>query len=243
MKTEYLVYLDDEADAQLDAFLVARGARAEADFGAWWVPDDSRRPVLAELERRRLEFELRYAFSAESADKIDDLAAYLGVDGLEWLPVTSERPLLATEPDDGRLIANTNLLELLGPSTSGLNWQRYEHSAAELWSLTSASELPEPIRIPRALSMVEGKNGLWMVMDDGRSVLTHDNLTHLRTTGIAWAVALEIDGKVLPRPAIPVFGGRVLDLILKSGVDLAIPPLYLIDERTTVPVWYAESEI
>jgi hypothetical protein len=153
------------------------------------------------------------------------------------MQVTPGRALLATGPDDGRLVVNTTLLELLRPLTTGLEWQRYEHATAELWSLTSARELPEPIRIPRPVSMVQGMNGLWMVMDDGRSVITQSNLEHLRSVGIGWAVTLEVNGDVLPQPAIPVFGGRVLEVILKAGVELAIPPLYLIDERTPVPVW------
>lgn len=234
MRTDYLVYLDDEAGGELEALLVGNGARAEVDFGVWWVPAESRGAVLAELERQQPGFRLHYAFAAEPTDDPDDLAAYLGIDVLGWSPVASARPLLAVEPDDGRLIANTSMLDLFRPVTSGLQWERYDK---ELWSLEAASEFPEPIRIPRAFSMVEGGNGLWMVMDDGRSEITEKNLTHLRTTGVAWATALEVDGKVLPQPPIPVFGGRIVDLIVKSGVELAMPPLYLVDEHTTVTPW------
>ncbi len=72
------------------------------------------------------QFRLHYAFAAEPTDNPDDLAAYLGIDVLGWSPVTSARPLLATDPDDGRLIANTAMVDLLRPLTSGLEWQRYK---------------------------------------------------------------------------------------------------------------------
>ncbi len=71
--------------------------------------------------------------------------------------------------------------------------------------------------------MVEGGNGLWMVLDDGRSVITEKNLTHLRTTGITWSTALEIDGRVLPRPPIPIFGGHLVDLIASPPPNWPCP--------------------
>ncbi|WP_327640851.1 hypothetical protein OHB24_21400 [Kribbella sp. NBC_00482] len=65
--------------------------------------------MLVEFERRRLEFELRYVITDDPSDKADDLAAYLGIDGLDWLAVTPTRPLLASEPDGGGLIVSTAL--------------------------------------------------------------------------------------------------------------------------------------
>ena len=237
MKTNYLVDLDDEADPQLRRFLIGQGATPTSEFGEWRVPADSRRSVKSELQERALEFRLRYEFAAEPVDNIDELAAFLGIDVLTTPPFTGTRALLAKDPEDDALIANTTMVRLLEPVTSELEWQRHGDITGELWSLTSASELPDPIHTPHAFTTVQGGNGLWMVMDDGRSIITAASLSHLRASGISWATKKVVDGRVLPHPAIPVFGGRVLDVIDRHHVELAFPPLYLLPEQSTIASW------
>lgn len=237
MKTSYLVNLDEEADPQLRVFLVGRGVEPESGFGEWRVPADSRSSVKEELQRRKLEFRLRYEFSAEPTDSVDELAAYLGIDILTASRVSPSRPLLAKDPEEDSLIANTTMVELLQPVTSELEWQRYDDAIDDLWSLTSASELPDPIHTPHAFATIQGGNGLWMVLDDGRSIITESSLNHLRVSGIAWTTKKVVEGRVLAHPAIPVFGGRVLDIIDNQHVELAFPPLYLLHEQSTVAPW------
>ncbi|MFF0287938.1 hypothetical protein [Streptomyces sp. NPDC005262] len=237
MKTDYLVSLDEEADPQLHAFLVGQGARLTTEFGEWRVPQHCRASVKAALQQRALDFRLRYEFLAEPTDSVDELAAYLGVDVLQDSRVTPSRPLFAKAPEDDSLIASTAMVGLLEAVTSELGWQRYSDAAGDLWSLTSASTLPDPIRTPHAFATVQGRNGLWMVMDDGRSIITESSLRHLRLCGIAWTTKKMVEGRVLPHPAIPVFGGRVLDVIDKHHVELAFPPLCLVPEQSTVDPW------
>lgn len=237
MKTNYMVTLDEEADPQLHAFLVSQGAEAESGFGEWRVPADSRGSVKEELQQRKLEFRLRYEFSAEPIDSVDELAAYLGIDVLTASRMTPSRPLLAKDPEEDSLIANTTMVDLLQPVTSELEWQRYDDTIDDLWSLTSASELPDPIYTPHAFVTVQGGNGLWMVLDDGQSIITEPSLNHLRESGIAWTTKKVVEGRVLAHPAILVFGGHVLEIIDNHHVELAFPPLYLLHEHSTVAPW------
>jgi hypothetical protein len=237
MRTDYLVNLDEEADPQLHAFLVGHGAETESGFGEWRVQADSRSSVKEELQRRKLEFRLRYEFSAEPTDSVDDVAAYLGIDVLTAPRGTHPRPLLAKDPEDDSLIANTVMVDLLQPVTSELEWRRYNDTIDDLWSLASASDLPDPIHTLHAFATVQGGNGLWMVLDDGRSVITESSLAHLRECGIAWSTKKVVEGAILPHPAIPVFSGRVLDIIDSQHVELAFPPLCLLREQSTVDPW------
>ncbi|MFF3455046.1 hypothetical protein ACFYXH_12060 [Streptomyces sp. NPDC002730] len=237
MKTSYLVTLDEEADPQLHSFLASQGATPESRFGEWRVPTGSRGSVKEELHRTGVEFRLRYEFSAESTDHVDELAAYVGIDILTTSRITSSHPILAKAPEGDSLIANTTMVDLLEPVTSDLEWQRHDGTIDDLWSLTLASELPDPIHTPHAFATVQGGNGLWMVLDDGRSIITDSGLSHLRVYGIAWTTRKLVQGRVLAHPAIPVFGGRVLDIIDKQHVELAFAPLYLPHEQSSVAPW------
>jgi hypothetical protein len=236
MKTVYLASLEEEADEQLYAFLVGRGASPRSEFGEWRVPAEARAAVKAELRRRQIAFRPRYEFAAEPTDDAEGLAAYLGIETLTGQRAMPSQPCLAKDPDDGSLLVNTMMLDLLGPVTSELNWSRC-HDTQNLWSLSEASTLPEPIHTPRAFVTIQGGNGLWMVLDDGRSLITRINLEHLRTCGIALSTRKKVSNRILSHPAIPVFGGRVLDVFSKVHVELAFPPLYLVPAQNTVSPW------
>ncbi|MDX3454899.1 hypothetical protein PV396_23665 [Streptomyces sp. ME02-8801-2C] len=236
VRTIYIAVLEEDAGVDLHSFLTGCGAEPRSDFGEWLVPVESKGSVKEELRRRGIKFHPRYEFLVESTDEVGDLAAYLGIEDLATGRVESPESTLLNDTETGQLVVGRGLLEQLLSVTSGLRWSRYEGSE-ELWTLGEVGTLPEPICTPHVFSAVQGGNGLWMVMDDGRSILMGESLEYLRIHGIALAAAKMVRGTILPHPPIPVFSGRVLEVLDRARVKLAFPPLYLVSEHYEISPW------
>jgi hypothetical protein len=94
--------------------------------------------------------------------------------------------------------------------------------------LTDARRLPDPVVVPRAVSLSQTQGGAWAVRTDGRELLTPTSVRALRDAGIALAPFFSAGGRTLPWIRPPIFGGRVLEAL--RGLDvkgITGPPVYL----------------
>ncbi|MGW4074137.1 hypothetical protein ACWELB_11560 [Streptomyces asiaticus] len=236
METLYGLYVEGSESGSLAAFLMAEGAtRASSSDNPcyWYVPSVARTRVREWLEDRSVNFVPTYEFSADPADAIDDLAAHLGIRMLTQLSVVPSSPLIAKDPDDFRIVANRPMLELLEPITRGIEWSPYER-LADFSFILSATELPDPVELPKAFNIERLGTGLWDVSGDGRSIITQRNLEHLKQVGISYSTAYSVDGNTYPRKNFPVFGGRVVQVAKQAGVDIVV---YLPHEGIEIESW------
>lgn len=237
METRYVIYVPASGiGSELEGVLVAVGGTRvwdPHDTYAWYVPAAARAALLAELERRSAEFVTFYQFVAGVDDPVEERSAYLGLNVISPQEVSEEGPLIVKDPNDFRIVVDQVMRETLRPITRGLVWRAYEKEE-RLSFLDSATELPDPIELPGAREVDELDDGSWDISADGREVMTRRNLEHLRIHGIAYSVAFKTREQIYRRRPFPVFGGKVIDVAERAGVDMVI---YLPSEDYQIPLW------
>lgn len=113
METVYGLYVEGATTGEIPDFLRAEGAvhgPDPDDICYWYVPSAARARVRVWLEERSIDARYVYEFRATPDDRVDDLAAHLGIDYLgvdrlrRWVGADAD-PLIAKDRDDFRILA------------------------------------------------------------------------------------------------------------------------------------------
>jgi hypothetical protein len=234
MHITYILYLEDSAHEALSSTLIDLGCERTDEIGVWRIPDAAR-PEIKSLTRPfgPDDFQFLYSLAVDDTDDENRLAAFLGIDLLRD-PEDRPRCLLAKDPDDFSLIGNTELKDALR-NMNGISWR--EHEEADLWRLTPTSSLPDAIDIPNPLNSSRGDDGLWHILGDGRSIISHRNLSHLQKCGVAFSKQRRTSEGTFDVRPFPVFSRHFIDTIQEAGATMPIAPIYLIPEDVRIEEW------
>lgn len=192
----------------------------------WRLPAGAGEGVRSELARRGVPFEVFYELEPAPGESPDEQAAYVPLQDYDRLE-QDDRPLvLAVDERSNERIASEQLVRLLDDVTAGVTWTPSDR--AGMLVLSDARQLPDPVVVPRAISLSQTEGGAWAVRSDGRELLTPASVRALREAGIALAPLVSTGGRTLPWLRGPVFGGRVLEVLGRLDVKgITAPPSYL----------------
>jgi hypothetical protein len=227
MKVSEIIEFERLPDPAVRELLESSGGRPYLSPADWLLPSAAAPGVEAELARRGLPFEVFYELEPAPGESPDELAAYLPLQDLGLLEEDDRKLVLAIDERSNGPIASEELVRVLDPVTVGATWtESPEHPGMRL--LADARQLPDPVVVPRAVSLSQAPSGVWVVRSDGRELLTPASVRALRDVGIARAPFCLVDGRTLAWNRQPIFGGRVLDAL--RGLDvkgITGPPGYL----------------
>lgn len=217
---------DAPVDDELRDALAKAGGRPDSYDTGWQVFSEQERDrAAAALEARGIAYDIRYELAPAPGDPTADLAAYLSLDDLSEIDADPVALVIALDGDAPVVVASAPLVELIAPHTGGLVW---DDRPDGLRSLVTAPELPDPVRVPRALSLSEGTDGRWAVQSDGRELLTPDSLAVVRRSGLVLAPACTVDGATRRWRRPPIASGAVLTAIRDRDVHGVMgPPTFL----------------
>jgi len=197
------------------------------DLPYQWVLPTSHVPVglARELDSHGIAYGLLFEIRPGPDEPIDRIA------GFPWLAPFDEHPfgddlVMAKLEGTNSLVCSEGFLERVGDMSAGL--VLHELGENDGFYVVDPPELPDPIVVPRALHVVEGEDGLWIVRSDGRELLTARNGAVLREVGIARAPKCSIEGRTYDWKRVPVLSGRVLSVVDEGEViGVAGVPGYL----------------
>lgn len=228
------INLSEPPDPETHEALIREGAEMTRCPAEWLMPSrDTAERMAHTLQGAGVKCFVYYWCTPTENDRIEDLAAYLPLEQLgeeDWF-----------EPDDSvimldgttrSILISENLVDKINAISAGILWETFERIPGAL-HISSARFLPEPIQIPRVMGLTQGTTGMWFVEGDGREILSKRNLEFLQKNGIAFTSKCTAGGKILIRPTVPVFSGRVISLLRENeamGLDGA--PSYLFIEGT-----------
>ncbi|MGY5124732.1 hypothetical protein [Streptomyces nigrescens] len=216
--------------AENSAFMRSRGAHSPR-MSCWTAPKDTLASIVSELEERGTQFYRLYAFTPDESDPPEEYGAHLSLFREDEKTPAEGTPALLKSEDESAHVATLPLLDVLSPLTHGVEWQERENGS--LWELAHAPQLPDPVSLPATYGLDQGSTGLWMISHDGRMVLTKKNLAFLNTHGMAWVDSYEANGERYPISPMLTYGGRVLESLSSSGVELRDQPIYLVNSTTS----------
>ncbi|WP_093160946.1 hypothetical protein [Saccharopolyspora antimicrobica] len=190
----------------------------------WIVNAENRNEVEGLLRRVSADYKLFYEFEVDATDAIDRIAAYLSIDTFTPGIDTSKSAILKT-PADFSLAATKPLIDSLGDITAGLSWTKHENFG-ELFKLSGAAELPDPVKLPGIHRVQKLTTGRWEASYDGRALMTSNNLKTLSSCGIAWITSFSDYSDTYQQEPFPVFSGNLLQTLKRAGASVAayLPP-------------------
>ncbi len=216
--------------AENSSFMRSRGAHSPR-MSCWTAPEDTLAAIITELQERGTQFYRLYAFTPGESDPPEEYGAHLSLFREDEKIPAEGTPVLLKSEDESAHLASPPLLDALSPLTHGVEWQ--EREKGPLRELAHAPQLPEPVSLPGAYGLDRGSTGLWMISHDGRMVLTDKNLDFLNTHGMGWVDAYEVNGESYPISPMLAYGGRVLEALSRSGVELPDQPIYLVNSTAS----------
>ncbi|MFB7936137.1 hypothetical protein [Streptomyces sp. NPDC056049] len=185
--------------------------------------------VKTALDQLGVENTVSFRVLPDSADLIEDMAAYLPLDSLEeddWFE--PDGLVIRMDYSDLTCVASVGLAMRFNEVAEGLVWASCSGFPHAL-RLAGVPNLPEPLQIPHAKTMMQGSTGMWLVQGDGIEILGEQNHDFLKEAGIAASSECVVDGKVMRRPRMPIFGGRALDIARGTEVQgVSDEPIYLL---------------
>jgi hypothetical protein len=227
MKVSEILEFERLPDPAVRELLERSGGRPHMSPADWLLASGAAATVKDELARRGLPFEVFYELEPAPGESPDELAAYLPLQDLDRLEDDGRPLVLAVEPRTGARIASQALVGLLDGVTAGVTWAPSEERDGMLL-LTDARRIPDPVVVPRAMSLSQTAGGAWVVRSDGRELLTPASVGALREAGIVLAPFVSTGGRTLPWRSPPIFGGRVLEALRRGDVNgIVAPPVFL----------------
>ncbi|MBA6441690.1 MULTISPECIES: hypothetical protein [Streptomyces] len=225
MTEKFRITLTESADSGLLSVISESGAVREQGDRNWVVPEESIQELMAKLWSREVDFRVARIVNADS-ERPEDRAGYLGLFREEEASKLGAGPLLAYDlPRIELPLANQELIDTLTSLAPELVWEPSEKPGR--WRLAHAPALPEPLKIKELYDKIQGDNGLWLLTTDGDNYLTERNLDFLRTAGVVQCGLTQHGTDIYPTLPVPIYSGRVIDVLMERGVRFAAPPLYL----------------
>ncbi|MEU3076810.1 hypothetical protein [Streptomyces laurentii] len=230
MKVKEVLELASPPSVEILHMLHEIGGLEGEESTLWEVPSGSGDLLVSDLaDRFGIEAMVTFRLLPEQADSMGDLAAYLNLESLEegdWFE--PEDLAILRDPRDLSCVVSSALMESIEALCKGLTWTPcpefgYAHR------LSGVPNFPEPLMVPRPVSMMQGETGMWLVQSDGIEVLSPGNVKFLRVAGIADSAKCVAAGREVRRLRIPVFSGRVIKLLENGEIQgMAGPPIYLL---------------